>query len=71
MVGPAPVIECHERQHVARARRTNRLHVLLRAERNGGGSGRIYTVTITCTDTAGSSSDAAVTVTVAHDQGHG
>jgi hypothetical protein len=46
-------------------------HVLLRAERNGGGSGRIYTVTITCTDTAGGSSNAAVNVTVAHDQGHG
>jgi hypothetical protein len=44
--------------------------VLLRAERDGGGSGRTYTVTITCTDTAGAASDAAVTVTVPHDQGH-
>jgi hypothetical protein len=45
-------------------------HVQLRAERAGNGNGRTYTVTITCTDTVGSSSDTAVTVTVAHDQGH-
>jgi hypothetical protein len=44
--------------------------VQLRATRNGGGGGRIYTVTITCTDTAGAASNAAVTVTVPHDQGH-
>jgi len=43
--------------------------VQLRAARNGNGSGRIYTVTITCTDTAGAASNAAVTVTVPHDQG--
>jgi hypothetical protein len=42
--------------------------VKLRAERSGGGSGRIYTVTITCSDTAGASSNAAVTVTVPHNQ---
>jgi hypothetical protein len=45
-------------------------HVLLRAERAGGGSGRTYTVTITCSDTNGSSS-VPVTVSVPHDQGHG
>jgi len=44
--------------------------VQLRATRDGGGNGRIYTVTITCTDTAGAASNAAVTVTVPHDQGH-
>jgi len=44
--------------------------VQLRATRDGSGSGRIYTVTITCTDTAGAASDAAVTVTVPHDQGN-
>jgi len=43
--------------------------VQLRATRDGGGNGRIYTVTITCTDTAGAASNAAVTVTVPHDQG--
>ena len=31
-------------------------HVLLRAEREGGGNGRIYTITITCTDSGGNSS---------------
>jgi len=44
--------------------------VQLRATRDGGGDGRIYTVTITCTDTAGAASNAAVTVTVPHDQGN-
>jgi predicted extracellular nuclease len=38
----------------------------LRAERAGGGSDRIYTITITCTDDAGNSSSATVTVTVPH-----
>lgn len=42
--------------------------VRLRAERSGGGGDRIYTVTITCTDTAGAASNAAVTVTVPHNQ---
>src|SRR4029453_547799 len=28
-------------------------HVLIRAEREGNGSGRIYTITITCTDSGG------------------
>jgi uncharacterized repeat protein (TIGR01451 family) len=44
-------------------------HVLLRAEREGGGTGRIYTTTITCTDSGGNSSEEQVEVTVAHDQG--
>jgi uncharacterized repeat protein (TIGR01451 family) len=43
--------------------------VLLRAEREGGGSGRIYTITITCTDSGGNSSNEQVEVTVPHDQG--
>ncbi len=42
--------------------------VQLRAERSGGGSGRIYTITITCTDSAGNSSSTTVTVTVPHNQ---
>lgn len=41
-------------------------HVRLRAERGGGGSGRIYTVTITCVNGAGTSVQ-TVTVTVPHD----
>jgi len=44
-------------------------HVLLRAEREGGGTGRIYTTTITCTDSGGNSSEEQVEVTVSHDQG--
>ena len=39
-------------------------HVLLRAEREGGGNGRIYTITITCTDSGGNSSTEEVEVTV-------
>jgi hypothetical protein len=44
-------------------------HVLLRAERSGGGNGRIYTITITCSD-AGGSNSRQLTVRVPHDQGH-
>ena len=43
-------------------------HVLLRAERAGNGSGRIYTITVTVTDSAGSSSSRSVTVRVPHSQ---
>jgi len=43
-------------------------HVRLRAERSGGGTGRIYTITITCTDSGGGVSTKTVTVTVPHDQ---
>jgi endo-1,4-beta-xylanase len=43
-------------------------HVLLRAERAGNGSGRIYTITVTVTDSAGSSSRSSVTVRVPHSQ---
>ena len=39
-------------------------HVLLRAERSGTGTGRIYTITITATDSAGNSSIQTVVVTV-------
>ncbi len=40
------------------------LNVLLRAERAGGGPGRVYTLTVTCTDGAGNASSASRTVTV-------
>ena len=39
----------------------------LRAERAGGGTGRIYTITIACTDAAGNTSTSTLTVTVPHD----
>jgi uncharacterized repeat protein (TIGR01451 family) len=44
-------------------------HVQLRAERAGGGNGRIYTITITCTDSGGNTSSQSVTVMVPHDRG--
>jgi hypothetical protein len=44
-------------------------HVLLRAERSGNGSGRIYTIRIICTDGSGNSSTKTVTVTVPKSQG--
>ncbi|HEX2781222.1 MAG TPA: hypothetical protein VHM30_17105 [Gemmatimonadaceae bacterium] len=43
--------------------------VLLRAERSGRGTGRVYTIGMTCTDAAGNSSHGATFVTVPHDQG--
>jgi hypothetical protein len=42
----------------------------LRAERRGGGSGRIYTITESATDHSGNSTTAQATVKVPHDQGH-
>jgi len=44
-------------------------HVLLRAEREGNGNGRIYTITITCSDSGGNSSSEDVLVTVPHNRG--
>lgn len=44
---------------------------LLRAERAGPGSGRVYTVGVTCADAAGNRSTSYTTVTVPHDQGKG
>jgi hypothetical protein len=43
---------------------------LLRAERAGGGSGRIYTLTVEVTDASGNSTNGTVQVTVPHDMGH-
>lgn len=43
-------------------------HVLLRAERSGTGTGRIYTITVTCTDSAGNATVRAVDVTVPRTQ---
>ena len=40
--------------------------VRLRAERAGGGAGRIYTVTITATDAAGQATQSSVAITVPH-----
>jgi hypothetical protein len=43
-------------------------HVKLKAERNGQGSGRIYTITITCKDSKNNITTKTVTVTVPHNQ---
>jgi hypothetical protein len=40
----------------------------VREERDGGGSGRTYTLTYTATDMAGNLGTCAATVTIAHDQ---
>jgi len=47
---------------------TGDLTLLLRAERLGTSTGRVYTITIQCTDASGNTSTKAVTVTVPHDQ---
>ncbi len=40
--------------------------VNVRAERSGGGDGRVYTLTVRCTDPTGNASTGTTTVTVAH-----
>jgi hypothetical protein len=47
---------------------TGPLTVRLRAERAGGGDGRIYTVRVECTDSSGNRTDKTAEVAVAHDQ---
>jgi len=43
----------------------------VRAERSGGGDGRVYTIAFTATDGRGGSCDGFVEVSVPHDQGRG
>jgi hypothetical protein len=43
----------------------------LRAQRNGSGTGRVYTLTYTGADVAGNTATCDATVTVPHDQGNG
>jgi uncharacterized membrane protein len=45
--------------------------LLLRSERDGKGSGRVYTLTYRAQDRSGNTTPALATVTVAHDQGQG
>jgi hypothetical protein len=44
------------------------LDVQLRAERAGGGTGRVYVVNVSCADASGNATLGSTTVTVAHDQ---
>jgi hypothetical protein len=46
---------------------TGMIALQLRAERSGGGTGRVYTVTITATDEGGNQSSSAVQIRVPHD----
>src|SRR6185503_5952730 len=45
--------------------------LMLRGERDGGGSGRVYTLTYLARDGIGNTTTALATVTVPHDLGHG
>jgi hypothetical protein len=47
---------------------TDALSLSLRADRNGLGAGRVYSITVTCTNTSQLSATAVVTVGVPHDQ---
>jgi hypothetical protein len=49
---------------------TGPLQLELRAERQGSGAGRIYSIVVGCQDASGNTSRATVEVRVAHDQGH-
>ncbi len=49
---------------------TGDLTLNVRAERAGGGDGRVYTITVESRDAAGNASSATVIVSVPHDQGH-
>ncbi len=48
----------------------NAHHLWLRAERDGSGNGRIYTVMVTCADACGNATSKAVTVTAPKSQGN-
>ena len=47
---------------------TGTIYLQLRAERSGGGSGRVYTIIITATDDSGNSSTSSVEIIVSHDK---
>jgi hypothetical protein len=49
---------------------TGDLALKLKAERNGNGNGRIYTITVQTTDSYGNIATGTVDVTVPHDQNH-
>jgi hypothetical protein len=57
-------ITCNESAQASEMTITGPLTASLAATRNGGGGGRIYTLTIQCTDNSGNSSQKTVTVTV-------
>jgi len=56
-------------EHEPDAQLTGALTLNLRAERDGNGPGRTYTIHISCRDAAGNQATTSTTVGVAHDQG--
>ncbi len=72
--GPAPVarivgVTCNETIAASDVQITGPLTVSLRANRDGNGSGRVYTINLLLTFASGSTTSATVTVRVPHDQG--
>jgi hypothetical protein len=49
---------------------TSDVDVMLRAERSGGGRGRVYTLVYSITDAGGATTESRLHVRVPHDQGH-
>jgi hypothetical protein len=45
-----------------------KLGIQLRAERAGGGAGRVYTINVLCSDASGNTTPGKTTVSVGHDQ---
>jgi len=62
-------VTCNEKISTSAYQIIDAHHVKLIADREGKGSGRVYTITILCTDTKGNSSTRSVQVRVPHDQG--
>ncbi|HUP61973.1 MAG TPA: HYR domain-containing protein [Thermoanaerobaculia bacterium] len=74
-VDPAPIVRiyditCNETLSTGDATITGLLTASLRAERDGNGDGRVYTLHIEAIDAAGNRSTGTVTVTVPHDLGN-
>jgi HYR domain-containing protein len=70
---PSPLVKiiaitCNEPIGPSDASITGNLTARLRADRDGLGNGRVYTLLIQATDASGNASKATVTVTVPHDQ---
>lgn len=55
-------------QHEPDVEIADALTLNLRAERNGAGSGRVYSIQVSCPDLAGNVANGSTTVTVPHDQ---
>ncbi len=63
-------VACNETVPSSAWQITGALALDLLADRDGKGSGRVYTITVEARDAAGNASTKSVTVSVPHDQGH-